>query len=246
MASARRRSEQRRERRQQARNNWKERHRRQEIVNSFIESEDTDGDIYGWQEAEGFGVETERPYIDPESGVWIDPSMPQDVQEKVLDMGLNYNRTSDEKRFSTLSKRYNDEDNNKFLSWKDYDLITNILGNKLYLMLKEAQYLDSDQIIDEIMSFDYNATPEDIERALLGMVSDINNIETQNVQTLIDAMDLGFTLEEALELTDMDMEENLPLDMGMVELSRRLTSEVAKSRKQKELEEELRRQGENL
>lgn len=245
MASARRRSELRRERRQQARNNWKERHRREEVVNAFVESE-SDGDIYGWQEAEGFGVETERPYIDSESGVLITPHMPQDVQDTVIDMGLNFNRTPDEKRFSSLSKRYNDEDNNQFLTWKDYDLITNILGNKLYLMLKEAQYLDSDQIIDEIMSFDYNATPEDIERALLSMVTDINNIETKNVQTLIDAMDLGFSLEEALELTDMDMEENLPLNMGMAELSRRLTSEVAKSRKQKELEEDLRRQGENL
>lgn len=209
-------------------------------MNDFIENEDSTGDIYGWQDADDFGVETENPYIDAESGVLINPSMPQDVQDALRSMGLDYNRTSDEKRMASLQERYGDMTSN------DYDIITSILGSDLYQMLKEAQYLDSDQIIDEILSFNMNITPEEVERALLSMVTDINNIETQNIQTILDAMDLGFTLEESIELTDIDVIQNILPDEGISELRDRIMHEVEQTAMRRQLEEELREIGRNL
>lgn len=209
-------------------------------MNDFIENDETSGDIYGWQDAEGFGVESESPYIDPESGVRIDPNMSQDMQEVLRAMGLDYNRTSDEKRMATLQQRYGD------MTEDEYDIITSILGSDLYHVLKEAQYLDSEQIIDEILSFNMNVTPEEVERALLSMVSDINNVETQNVQTILDAMDLGFTLEEAVELTEMDMLENILPEEGISDLRDRIMHEIEQTEIRRQLELELREMGRNL
>lgn len=209
-------------------------------MNDFIENEDTNGDIYGWQDAEGFGVESDSPYVDAESGVLINPNMPQDVQDALRSMGLDYNRTSDEKRMASLQRHYGDMTSN------DYDLITSILGSDLYQMLKEAQYLDSDQIIDEILSFNMNVTPEEVERALLSMVTDMNNIETKNIQTVLDAMDLGFTLDEAIELTEIDVIRNIFPDEGISELRDRIMHEVEQTATRRQLEQELKEKGEKI
>ena len=215
-------------------------------MNDFIEDENSNGDIYGyedildWEPADDFDVETGSPYVDPESGVLIDPSLPQDVQDALRSMGLDYNRSSDEKRLASLQDKYGD------MSLDEYNVITSILGSDLYLMLKEAQYLDSAQIIDEILSFNMNVTPEEVERALLSMVSDINNIETQNIQIVLDAMDLGFSLEEAIELTDVDVIQNLLPEEGISELRDRIMHEIEQTEIRRQLEQELREQGEQF
>lgn len=244
MARKKQRGDIRRKRKQDSKRNWEERHNRERRIRDFIENEDVDGDIYGWQDADDFDVETTDTWVDPESGVIISSDMSSEEQDVLREMGLSYNRSSDEKRFGTLSEKYGTED--RQLSWNDYDLITTILGSDLYLMLREANYLDSAQIIDEILSFNENVTPEDVERALLSMVSDINRIEDANVQTLLDAMDLGFSLEEAIELTDVDIIQNLIPEMGISDLRDRILQEVEQTELRRQLEQHLREQGEQF
>lgn len=229
--------------RYESRKNFYEKINREKNLEAFVNDENVSGDIYDWQDAEGFGVETNdinNGYIDSVTGVYISPNMTNEEIEVLKDMGLSYNTTSDEKRLNTFQKKYKD------MTMADHDKITSILGNDLYFMLKETGYFDSDQLIDEILNFEFNVTEEEIERALLSMLADINNIETSNVNTILEAMDLGFTLEEAIELTDIDMQKNILPQEGIQELSDRLYYEVGQTKLQKQLEEELHQKGEQF
>lgn len=210
-------------------------------MNTFVNDDSATGDIYEWQDAEGFGVETDtvrNSYIDTDTGVEISSGMNRETVDVLKDMGFNYNLSGYEKRLLKFSKKYENSTKN------DYDSITNILGNDLYLMLKETGYLDSDQVIDEILTRNLNPSAKEIERALLSMLADINDIETSNVNTVMEAMDLGFTLDEALELTEIDMRRNILPQEGIQELSDRIMYEIGQTKMQKQLEQELREQGE--
>lgn len=225
----------------EAQKNFYEKINRENNMNTFVNDDNVTGDIYEWQDAEGFGIETDavrNGYIDTDTGVEISSGMNRETVDVLKDMGFNYNLSGYEKRLLNFSKKYENSTKN------DFDSITNILGNDLYLMLKETGYLDSDQVIDEILTRNLNPSAEEIERALLSMLADINDIETSNVNTVMEAMDLGFTLDEALELTEIDMRRNILPQEGIQELSDRIMYEIGQTKMQKQLEQELREQGE--
>lgn len=238
------RGEIRRRRKRESKRNWEERQNRERRMQEFIEDDSSKGDIYGWQDAQDFDTETSDSWVDSDSGVILSSSMSEEEQNALREMGLDYNRSSDEKRFGTLSEKYGSDENP--FTWDNYDLITSILGSDLYLVLREANYLDSAQIIDEILSFNENVKPEDVERALLSMISDINRIEESNVNTLLEAMDLGFSLDEAIELTEIDIIENLIPEQGISDLRDRIMYEVERTELRRQLEQRLREQGEQL
>lgn len=154
----------------------------------------------------------------------------------VENMQIRYNLTSDEKRFRTMSER-------GFInSQEEYDKLIAIYQSDVYHMLQEQGYSDSHQIRDLIQSYDSLITARDIENALLGLIDELKLEQTYNTKVIRDAMDLGFTFDEAVYLTEQDRTIETKQDESLLAIRDRLDAllETKEIRYQlmQELEEE--------
>ena len=204
--------------RQERRANRKERERRERQLQSIIDNDaaPTNNNTDIFQDVLNY-----NPFDEPE------------INEVIQEMQLDYNMTSEQKRQRTFNERFGASEN-------DYDIITNVLGSEIYQLLKESGYLDSAQIIDEITSFDFGLSPQLVERALLDLISDINSVETSNIRLIKQAMDLGFSLEDAIYLTENDLQQEIEPAQGIVELRDRIMQQLELTEQQNSLMSELR------
>ena len=217
---ARAKAERRKQRRLESRANRQERRKRERQIEQTMEADAFSGSSDIFQDVLDYNPFDTHSISDNES-------------QALRDMQLDYTLTSEQKRRKTLNERYG-ADNNQ------YDIITSILGSDIYQLLKESQYLDSAQFIDEILSFDYGISPQIVERALLDLITDINQIESGNVRTIKEAMDLGFSLEDAIYLTQEDVQQEIEPAQGIVELRDRIMEQLELSEQQTNLMQELR------
>ena len=213
-------AERRRQRRLESRANRQERRKRERQMEQTLELDAFSGSSDIFQNALDY-----NPFDTP--------SISDNESQALRDMQLDYSLTSEQKRQKTFNERYGANNN-------QYDIITSILGSDIYQLLKESQYLDSAQFIDEILSFDYEISPQIVERALLDLITDINQIESGNLRTIKEAMDLGFSLEDAIYLTQEDVHQEIEPAQGIVELRDRIMEQLELSEQQTNLMQELR------
>lgn len=110
---------------------------------------------------------------------------------------------SDVKRRNTFATKAN------LKVTKGYDTIVNILGNPLYHVLKATEQLDSTQVIDLVKKFDEDVPPEVLEHALLTYIQDLTLPSYVEIESIQEALDAGFTIEEATEYAEL-MVKDLP------------------------------------
>lgn len=163
----------------------------------------------------------------------------KDQREKVLlEQKERFNKTpkdlediADQKRRATFEEKYG-------IFGQHYDVLTSVLGSKVYRMLKESMHLDSNQIMD--LTYDYNgiANEKDIEHALLTLISKINDEYKGNVELLLDAMALGFTLDESEYLLSQELKNDYAPVKGIADLRDILIDELQLDEREK-LKQEL-------
>lgn len=120
------------------------------------------------------------------------------AEEATEDMKRKY-KTSDERRRDTFNSNHRTTETQR-------QKIVPILGSDIYHLFKERYQYDSDQFIDLIKSFDADISTSDIEIALTLLWNDIagDKVWTFDARAIEEALNLGFTLDEAMELTFMD------------------------------------------
>lgn len=153
--------------------------------------------------------------------------------EIVQDMMLRY-LSSDEKRYRTMLE-------NKFVSsLNEYNKIMAIYQSPIYQMLKETGYSDSHQIRDLVQSFGSNISSTDLEYALISLMDELKLQQTYNIQQIKDAMDLGFSFEDAIFLTESDRVNEIKPEESLLEVRDRLEALLETRQIRYELEQELR------
>lgn len=173
----------------------------------------------------GFESVTETPF---------DVSTSKQESDIVREMQIQYNVTSDEKRYRTMYER-------GFISSQDeYNKIMSIYQSPIYQMLKEQGYSDSHQIRDLIQSFGSLITASDIEKALLSVIETLKLQQTYNIQQIREAMDLGFTFDEAVYLTESDRIDEIQPEESLLEIRDRLNALLETRDIRLRLEDELR------
>lgn len=191
-------------RRQRARQrNYRERERRrrqalERIRDEYLESENNFESLQDFEEAtntpfDDFDVETDEVIHDMQ-----DEFNGQDNGNNQSD----WRRRADERRRRTFNENWHTTD-------LQYDTISHFLGSDLYQKLKELYNYDSHQFRETIMGFDADVSDEDIEIALVQLIHDLdthNGVSLLNQEAITEAMNMGFTYEEAVELTQQDRE----------------------------------------
>lgn len=159
-----------------------------------------------------------------------------DVNDVLLEQQQRFNETSDIRRSQTFMER------GYARSYLEYERIANILGNSTFQKLKEAKYLDSDQVIDAIQSIDMQASEIDIERALLNMIGKINNVETAKMSAFNEAIDAGFNVTDAKEYAGLVAEDLGGFDetQGFIQLVDELHSIIAENDKRERIRRALK------
>lgn len=157
------------------------------------------------------------------------------VDKVVEDMQIRYNLTTDEKRFNTMMKK-------GFIdSLYEYNKIMAIYQSDVYVMLKELGYSDSYQIRDLVQSFDNNINSTDLEYALLSLIDTLKLQQTYNTAQIREAMDLGFSFDDAVYLTQDDVVSEITPENSLLELRDRLNALLETRSIRKQLTDELRR-----
>lgn len=191
-------------RRQRARQrNLRERERRrrqvlESIRNEYIESENNFESLQDFEEAintpfDDFDVETDdvvRNMQDEFNG--------QDTEDNNSD----WRQRAERNRRRTFNENWGTTDS-------QYDTISHFLGSEIYQKLKEIYEYDSHQFRQTLMGFGSDVSDEDIEVALTQLLLDLEingGVRLLNEDAIIEAMEMGFTYEEAVELTQQDRE----------------------------------------
>lgn len=159
---------------------------------------------------------------------------------KVLqDMQVRFNLTSDEKRRDTFQEKYG-------VFGDEYDAITSLLGNDLYKMLKETQYLDSNQIMDLV--FDYNGITDKqhIEKALLDLIGKINNEYYDQIKRIETVMQFGHSYSAAEKIVQPYIKNEYTPIKGYAKLLDILDDELGLYKKRDDKKQELWDKWENI
>lgn len=164
----------------------------------------------------------------------IDVSTSKSEQKVVQDMMLRYNLTSDEKKYNTMLER-------GFVnSLNEYSKILAIYQSPVYQMLKENGYSDSYQIRDLVQSFGNNISSTDLEYALLGLIESLKLQQDYNTKLIRDAMELGFSFDDAVYLTQDDKIGEIKASESLLEIRDRLNALLETRQIRYELAQELR------
>lgn len=150
-----------------------------------------------------------------------------DYNDKVLqEQQERFNKTQEEREDISDQKRRATFEEKHGIFGQQYNVLTSVLGSNLYRMLKESMHLDSNQIMD--LTYDYNgiANEKDIEHALLTLISKINDEYKSNVNMLLDAMALGFSLEDSEYLLENDLKYEYAPVKGTADLRDILIDEL--------------------
>lgn len=145
---------------------------------------------------------------------------------------IRFNLTSEDKRRNTFQEKYG-------IFGKDYDILTSILGSDLFRELVESKHLDSTQIMDLVSDYSGSVTAEQIEKSLLNLISGINKEYSNTVNVIRDAMDMGFTFDEAVYLTEQDRTENYAPVKGLSQLKDLLEKELSNSKSRENIKKSL-------
>lgn len=186
-----------REKRERERREREERERRQALVddmNSFLES-----DLDFFDSFEDFEDALNNPFDDFD--VETPPRDFDNADKATEDMKRRY-MTSDEKRRNKFKEKYGTTDS-------QYDALIRILGSDTYRLLKEIYEYDSHQFRETVMSFSDDLTAEDIENALNELLNDLRRTggaKILNEDAIVEAMEMGFSYDEAVLLTQQDRE----------------------------------------
>lgn len=154
------------------------------------------------------------------------------IPKTVEDMKVRFNLTSDDKRRATFVEKHG-------IFGDDYDVITSILGSDLYRQLRDLGYIDSNQIIDLQQEFRGDITSQDIELALLKLIKNVNNEYTRNVQKIQEAMDMGFSFDEATYLLENDLDTDYEFSKGLTNLRDYVSEQLENSETRDALISEL-------
>lgn len=161
---------------------------------------------------------------------------PFDEKSVVEHMRSIYNKNKNDRRFATFRKKdYAD-------NFLQYEIMANILGNENYIKLKESRHLDSDQVIDAVRRFTLHATEKDIENALLNIIAEINKVEKGKQAALNEALEVGFSAEDAMEYAELVAEDlgGLHPELGFQQLVDELTALVGKNEKREKIRNKLK------
>lgn len=181
----------------------RERLRRRQIVddmNEFLRSQTDIESFEEWEEAleNPFNVESNERVFETEAEALED--MQSHFNEDEEERRRRYEE-ADKKREKTFHERYK-------TSQKQYQNIRDIFGIEAYQRLHEAFQLDSYQMLDIILGLPSNVSAEDIEYALNQLWDDLgatgNGARLLDEDAIIEAMDMGFSYEEAIYLTQVD------------------------------------------
>lgn len=159
---------------------------------------------------------------------------------KVLqDMQVRFNLTSDEKRRNTFQEKYG-------IFGEEYDTVTSLLGNDLYKMLKETQYLDSNQIMDLV--FDYNGVTDKqhMEKALLDLIGKINSEYSDQIKRIETVMQFGYSFNEAEKIVQPYIKNDYTPIKGYAKLMDILDEELGLYKKRDDKKQELWSKWENV
>lgn len=162
---------------------------------------------------------------------------PFEEKKIVNHMKSIYNKNHNDRRFQTFKERdYAD-------NFLQYEIMANILGNTNYIKLKESRHLDSDQVIDAVRQFTFHATEKQIESALLKIFTKVNNVEKEKQKALDEALAAGFSMEEAMEYSELVAEDlgGLHPELGYQELIDQLTELVGKNQKRENIRNRLKK-----
>lgn len=160
-----------------------------------------------------------------------------EVQKVVAEMQDRFNKepevesVSDKKRRATFAEEYG-------IIGDEYGNLVKTLGGNLFHMLKESTHLDSSQIMDVVHDYNGYANAKDIEHALLTLIAKINSEYAYSVEIIQDAMQLGFSLDDALYLTKSDVPRDFEPIKGVSALRDIIESEVGIKEK-KQLKEKI-------
>lgn len=175
---------------EQARRARQEAERRQRLIddmNTFLNMESDFESFEDFEDAQDnpFDAETKRKQFNTQ-------------QEAVEDMQTRYKDWKERSR-DTFNRR-------KHTTNEQREKIVQVLGSDIYQLFKERFNYDSDQFIDLVKGFDLDVDEIDIEASLNQLWNDIadNKAWTFNTRAIEEALNLGFSLDEAIELTYMD------------------------------------------
>lgn len=156
--------------------------------------------------------------------------------QAVNDMQLRYNYDSDEKRFMTMQQK------GYIQSLYEYNKLMSIYQSDVYVKLKELGYSDSHQIMDLIQSFDNNISATDIENALLSLIDELKLQQNYNTAQIREAMELGFSFDDAVYLTESDRVDEIKPEDSLIEIRDRLSALLETREIRKQLADELRKE----
>lgn len=183
----------------------RERLRRRQIVddmNEFLQSSTDIESFEEWEEAleNPFDVENSERVFTDESEAVEDMQRTFNVDEE--ERRRRYEE-ADRKRQATFNERYN-------TSQSQYQNIRDIFGTDVYAKLHETFKLDSNQMMEIILGLPSDVSSKDIEFALEQLWKDLgvtgNGARILNEDAIIAAIEMGFSYEEAIFLTQSDRE----------------------------------------
>lgn len=138
----------------------------------------------------------------------------QSVEDIVKDMQETYNtdearkREAERKRKATFREKYG-------VGSKSYDKITDLFGSDIWQRLHEIYQYDSSDFLDLILELPSNLTSADIEIAMQMLWKDLasygGSASLLDEDSIIEALELGFSLEEAIYLTQSER-QFVPID----------------------------------
>lgn len=145
----------------------------------------------------------------------------------------------DEKRRNTFQEKYG-------IFGEEYDAVTTLLGNDLYKMLKETQYLDSNQIMDLV--FDYNGVTDKqhMEKALLDLIGKINSEYSDQIKRIETVMQFGYSYSEAEKIVQPYLKNEYTPIKGYAKLMDILDDELGLYKKREDKKQELWDKWENV
>lgn len=191
--------------RRERRRRERERLRQRQMVrdmNAFLESE---SDIESFQDFEDalenpFDVETPQRAFET-------------LEDTVQDMQETFNDTEEKRK-----RRYKDAEEKRKKTYREkhgvneqnYNRITDMFGTDVWQRLHEIYQYDSTQFMDLIISLPENVTSVEIEYAMEQLWTDLvatgGGSRVLDEDAIIEAMELGFSYEEAIFLTQNERE----------------------------------------
>lgn len=170
--------------------------------------------------------------FDLESPTFTDQFNKEYAQSILKQQRIRFNLTSDDKRRNTFQEKYG-------IFGNDYDILTSILGSDLFRELSESKHLDSTQIMDLVSDYSGNVTAEQIEKSLLNLISGINKEYSNTVNVIRDAMNMGFSFDESVYLTEQDMTDEYAPVKGLSQLKDLLEKELSNSQSREIIKKSL-------